>query len=280
MDDPPIGRAPIIDWPIWNEDGSIKTTWQKWFNAIAGNIANCPGDAVQPSVNWSTNSQGPSAQGVIITAFVGALMAAKEMPGFAAIEGAMKMALMTVGRQSPVQYPRIPQSSIDTLSDESSLALARSYLRNRPVPFSPQQVLIRTQAMFPSSATLQANSFVYVTDYYHLLFWDGATFNFCGDPSNIYIVADVSPGNGWHACDGSIVNYLNANGTLTAKTLPNITTEVFLAVGSAGDGLTHIAVAPSVGTHGATNGSDFNAVTSVGADGTPASFYSKLWFRL
>ena len=48
MDTPPLGRAPFLDWPPFNEDGSVKTTWQKWANALTTNVGSIPETAIYP----------------------------------------------------------------------------------------------------------------------------------------------------------------------------------------------------------------------------------------
>jgi hypothetical protein len=66
MNTPPLGRAPFLDWPPFNEDGSIKTTWQKWANALTTNVSSVPETAVYPIPPGSGG--GLDIGSVIITA--------------------------------------------------------------------------------------------------------------------------------------------------------------------------------------------------------------------
>ena len=67
---------------------------------------------------------------------------------------------------------------------------------------------------------------VYVTDFAHGLFWDGAQWNWSPeDAGSGYIVPFVSAPNptiGWQVCDGSSnVARLNGDGTVTFENVPN-----------------------------------------------------------
>jgi hypothetical protein len=70
-----------------------------------------------------------------------------------------------------------------------------------------------------------AGMLVEVTDYAHLLMWDGAQFTWGdSDPINDYYIQFVSgpnPATGWHQCDGSTILKLNPDGTLSLVTIPN-----------------------------------------------------------
>lgn len=64
----------------------------------------------------------------------------------------------------------------------------------------------------------------FVTDYGHLLRWDGSAWGWGpGDPGSGYFQDfAIPPGTpGWHACDGSNAPYLKSDGTLGTATLPN-----------------------------------------------------------
>lgn len=299
---PPLGRAPIIDWPPWNTDGSIKITWQKWFNAIQSNIENLSSGEPLLPIGLAPNRSGINAQDVIITALVAAQMS-HSIPSMARLEDLTKLPSLS------------PYTQQQTQISPFYMPLLSRPLATPSIPIT-QPILICTQATFPSTAILAPNTFIYVSDYYHWIFYDGVGFNFCGDPSNVYVVADTSPGNGWHSVDGSTVNYLNAIGTLTSKTLPStIGIKAYLAVGSAGDGAIHTPVAPTISGHtetGTANITDTSVtinnpalggtpeavaehntevdsghthnLTSANAPisttGEPENFYSLLWFRL
>ena len=76
-----------------------------------------------------------------------------------------------------------------------------------------------------------------VSDYAHLLQWTGTVWkwgNGGADQSGRYeFRGDTpNPATGWHLCDGSIVNRLNANGALTPVTLPDWTLAVYLKLGN------------------------------------------------
>jgi len=65
-----------------------------------------------------------------------------------------------------------------------------------------------------------------VTDYQHVLLWDGSQFNWGpGDSGSGYVVSfpvgDPVPGTGWQACDGSVnVGLLQSDGNLNFVTAP------------------------------------------------------------
>lgn len=124
--------------------------------------------------------------------------------------------------------------------------------------FQPQ-TFVCTQSSFPDLTTIPDNSFIYVSDFSHLIYFDGSVPTFADGGSNYYALGSASPGSvGWHAVDGSTVNYLNADGTLTAKTLVDTVTSP--AVMKAGIGTDTLV--PTLGT------------------GTEDVLYSRLWFRL
>ena len=89
----------------------------------------------------------------------------------------------------------------------------------------------RTQTQIAAlGATLGASdvgALVDVTDYRHVLQWNGAGWNFF-DPSDgpgsiTGFLVDPSPAVGWHLCDGTAaVPYLKSDGTLGTLNLPNL----------------------------------------------------------
>lgn len=112
-----------------------------------------------------------------------------------------------------------------------------------------------------------AGQLVYVTDYNHLLRWDGAGFQWGpGENGSGYISAflnDPSPTTGWQLCNGSNTTKLNFDGTVTAVTVPDYTTASYLKLSSGAP----VAgpTAPS-GTTSATSGG-----TPSGTNSNPAT---------
>lgn len=128
------------------------------------------------------------------------------------------------------------------------------------------------------SASLQPNSLVFVTDYNHLLEWNGAAYNWGpGESGSGYISPFLSaPGaTGWHLCNGATVNRLNGDGTITAVTLPNYATASYLKLGTAAaagpSAASGATAAVSAGTPAGTNsapdtGDDTDAGFKASAD--------------
>lgn len=88
------------------------------------------------------------------------------------------------------------------------------------------------QTGIPSDLTSTDVGFlVNVTDYNHLLVWTAAGFNFApSDSGSGYTVPFTGvPTNpvGWHAADGSTVNQLNQDGSISAVTIPNVAGSYF-----------------------------------------------------
>lgn len=97
------------------------------------------------------------------------------------------------------------------------------------------------------SAT-DAGRFVYVTDFYHLLQWDGGQFHWAGEESNWFAYSDHGPpkAGGFVPCHGQQVTYLLQNGKVASRVLPDTYRRPgFLQLGS-GDGVWEAAVAPTV----------------------------------
>ena len=81
------------------------------------------------------------------------------------------------------------------------------------------------QANLPANLTANAAGYLaYVTDYAHLLLWNGAGWQWGpGENGSGYVanfLEGAGPGVGWHACDGSQQNVLQSDGTLKLVTLP------------------------------------------------------------
>lgn len=81
-----------------------------------------------------------------------------------------------------------------------------------------------------------AGQLIYVSDYEHLMKWDGSALDFApGDDGSGYIgIFRTTPNHGiWQVCDGSSVNVLNADGTVTSITSPNYSTASYLKLATA-----------------------------------------------
>lgn len=101
-----------------------------------------------------------------------------------------------------------------------------------------------------------------VSDYAHILQWTGTGWAWGpGDPGSGYVAPFLSVPTqvGWHLCDGSTVQRLNSDGSLTNVVLPDFTTAVYLKLGTllamgpnAASGAT---LATSAGTPSGTNSS-------------------------
>lgn len=90
----------------------------------------------------------------------------------------------------------------------------------------------RTQSQLSAlAATLGTNDvgyLVWVTDFGHLLRWTGSAWEFGpGEIGGRYIQGFVGtpggPGTYWQICDGTASSFLNADGTTTNFTTPNLT---------------------------------------------------------
>lgn len=80
------------------------------------------------------------------------------------------------------------------------------------------------QADLPNLPASSAGALYYVTDYDHLMYWTGKGWVWAPGENGSGYVANfpqgVNPGVGWHVCDGSTQNMMNADGTLTQIQLP------------------------------------------------------------
>ena len=97
---------------------------------------------------------------------------------------------------------------------------------------------VRTQAQLAAllatlgrQKSVDTGALAWVSDYAHMLqaALSGSTYSWVrgrGDPehSDTFQYFGAAPGDtGWHACDGSTVNFLNYDGTTSARTLPGAT---------------------------------------------------------
>jgi hypothetical protein len=136
---------------------------------------------------------------------------------------------------------------------------------------------LRTQAQLAAyAATLTAadvGTLVWVSDYAHMLKWTGAAWTRGpGDPehSDTFQIFGAAPTDtGWHACDGSTVNFLKYDGTLGSRTLPNTNaTPAYVILASTYSATITAAVVPTfAGTLDTT--SAVSAGTPSGTNSTP-----------
>lgn len=122
-------------------------------------------------------------------------------------------------------------------------------------------------------STSDAETLIYVADKAHTLRWDGSGWDWArgDDRSGYWRVSDVNPGTGWQIADGSTVDRLNSDGSLTAVTVPDLTSAgnkaAYMKMGSPIAGPT-AAVPPTVTNpavtgSGAANIQNFAAATGV-----------------
>ena len=109
-----------------------------------------------------------------------------------------------------------------------------------------------------SSSGLGANDtnlLAWITDYSHLLRWNGSAWEWGpSDPgSGFYQLFEAAPSgfgaSAWQICDGSTVARLNADGTTTNVTVPDVTTAAYLK-----GGITSAAVAAASGLTASVSG--------------------------
>ena len=128
---------------------------------------------------------------------------------------------------------------------------------------------------------LDANQvLVWVSDYDHILRWTGSAWSMIGDRA-AYIrgfLADPNPTTGWHLCDGSVVSYLNSDGSLTTGyTLPNLVgggDAAFLLFGATASVTLNPAVAPTLAMNSYTPAGTVSQPTFTGTPATPTGTVS------
>ena len=111
---------------------------------------------------------------------------------------------------------------------------------------------VRTQAQLAAllatlgrQKSVDTGALAWVSDYAHMLqaALSGSTYSWVrgrGDPehSDTFQYFGAAPGDaGWHTCDGSTVNFLNYDGTTSARTLPGATA-AYIKTGSYSPGFT------------------------------------------
>lgn len=121
----------------------------------------------------------------------------------------------------------------------------------QPVTAQPVYTQSTQSNLATLAATLGASNaglLVWVTDYNHVLEWTGAAYQWGpGENGSAFFqgFAAAPTGNGWHACDGSFVNYLRSDGTLGGAVLPNTAgSAAYMKFGSAYNSTIQVADAP------------------------------------
>ena len=188
----------------------------------------------------------------------------------------------------PGQFPTFPPQLPDPGEIFAAMASNRQAVAQRTSDSIPQgfptspyasrrpiEIIICTQATFPTLTSGSIPVFVFVSDYVHLIYWDGTTAVFCGDQSGCISLWESNPGTGYHLCDGATVNRLNADGSLTSVTLPDLTSSgaaaAFLEGGTPNSGPT-AAVAPTFAGNAVTG-----TVAAPAFTGTPAPITTDLF---
>lgn len=225
---------PDISWAIWFNQ--VFQTQQLVLTALGLDV-------------FTVQAQPVAAPGDASAAF------AQPVSGDAAAVTALQNALATSAR-------------VDSWGDRIA-DLERQLAFKQVAPPVVPQIIICTQATFPLLNAGNKGSFIYVTDYAHWIYWDGTTPVFADGGSDYYTVANAAPSAiGWHAVDGSVVNYLNADGTLTSKTLVNVAgTPAYLKVGPGTDTLNSPVAPTFTGTPATPAGSVTSTFT-----GTPKTW--------
>lgn len=113
-----------------------------------------------------------------------------------------------------------------------------------------------------------------VTDYNHLVVWDGAAWQPYDAGSGYFAMLPVAPTTvGWQLCDGTATHYLGYGGTLTAVafTTPDLmSTPAYLKAAASYSGTVNAKVSPS-STGTGTTGTD---VTGTGTTGSSTDTFT------
>ncbi len=148
-----------------------------------------------------------------------------------------------------------------SFAQQTNNALDRINALERALAFRPQppqapsgvQLVVYTQAQYRVAYVAGLGGlplFIYVSDYAHLIYWDGSTAVFADGGNNFISAFENDPiGPGWHLMDGATVDYLNTDGTFTAQVLEDLTSDAAHAAypkwGSPNSG-PNAAVAPTI----------------------------------
>lgn len=113
------------------------------------------------------------------------------------------------------------------------------------------------QANLPTDLSTEDGGFLaFITDYLHLLQWTGSAWRWGPGESGSGEVSAflANPGTGWALCNGSTVDQMNPDGTITAVALPDYSTPALLVLAAA------LNVGPTAGT--VTSPGTFAATTT------------------
>lgn len=222
---------PIQAGQMWNQAGHLNPAWDYWLRSLENVAGTDP--AVIPD--------GTLADMLAMSPF-------KNAPA-GAIEAAI-LALACVSR------PRLQSGADADQIDLLSTLTTRASKPTRP------QIVVCTQATFPATATLAPSTFVYVTDYCHMMFWDGVTMAFADGGNKYMALFETAPGTGWALYDGGTYAYLTPAGATANITLPDLTSvgalAAFLEAGGVVSGPT-AASAPSISGSTAIGNAAFGA---------------------
>ncbi len=220
----PTGLNPVPTSPkIVNPDGSPTQEFY-WFLLTLFNVS----------------QQGESAQ--LFQVFANQPVSITDAPAFQAAE---KQATFVQPSSSIVSALQVQFASIRkalAFGQQTSNALDRIASLERALAFRPQpppaptpQIIICTQGTFPVLSVANAGALVLVTDFGHIIYWDGTTAVFA-DEGNDFIAgfetAPNGPVNAWVLCNGIATTKLNADGTTSAVTPPDYTTASYLKFGT------------------------------------------------
>jgi hypothetical protein len=124
-------------------------------------------------------------------------------------------------------------------------------------------------ADLPTPAADDAELLAEILDYDHVLRWSGSAWGWGfgnPSPSGIYGLFETAPSTaGWQLCNGATVARLNADGTTTNVTVPDVTTPRYMKAA-----LTAAAVAAAGGTSANTTPTNQSATTGITVDDHPA----------
>lgn len=158
--------------------------------------------------------------------------------------------------------------------DDGAMDVALQALTLASVPAAPAaapQIIICTQATYPVLAGYPA-VFVYVTDYAHIIYWDGTAGAFVGDNPGCLSLWESNPGVGYHLYDGTTVNYLKADGTTGSAALPDLTSAGALAAFLEGGGTNSGPTAPTAPTLAMDSYTPAGGVSAQILNGTPKTW--------
>ncbi len=181
-----------------------------------------------------------------------------------------------------------PQYNVSPINQDGTINLAW-YRFWSSLSSGTGKITTITAAEFPTLGPQTPRGFFYVSDYSHLLYWDGLALTFADGGSNFYAVADSNPatglqtaGNGWHPMDGAAsVSYLTITTSppgvsVQTRALANlISTAAYLKVGAGSSSLNGPIAPTFVGTPFTPAGTNsapaltMNSFTPAGSISTP-----------